>query len=491
MMELRGTSRCFFQGNKVYNNPLGFIVYGSPENAYCCNEISFASQLPSMVFVNGECISTLRNNTINGLQLQAPIGPQINGGNQWVGANNFGLLSGNLSANLNRFIVDPNQQGNTPQVIIPSAIALEWFRQEGTSGDCSVVDCGIPPFLPPDDYGDDPPGFDPDPDPIGDPVFTDCKEILERYQSGMAYANDPANPYPDQTRYTYTNYLINRLKQFGPYFWEDCQIPTDSLLVYFDWNELETDMENIRRTTRLDAKLADSLAYAIQSAVSAVQGFYSSQDTVFSTIPPQYSLIESLYSEWRSETVNLNVNTANKAENIKQRLNALNIVHTFLQKRRDVWDISSKVAAEGVTSVTTAEWSHIRDIAYMCPDEIGLPVYEAQSLLAHHLNEFVENDVKNACDTLRIRANSDYPNFKIRIIPNPSDGIFDLLFSENIIQGRLMIQNSTGHIVKEVIINDNDRILSMDLSEQPPGVYYFVLYNSDVISEKGKILLIR
>jgi len=63
----------------------------------------------------------------------------------------------------------------------------------------------------------------------------------------------------------------------------------------------------------------------------------------------------------------------------------------------------------------------------------------------------------------------------IKLFPNPTTGSFNITFDRRISKGKIKVINASGQIILENKISSNPTTISVDLNDQPPGVYYLIL----------------
>ncbi|MBK9253987.1 MAG: T9SS type A sorting domain-containing protein [Saprospiraceae bacterium] len=494
MFELRGTSKCLFRKNIIPNNPLGFTVFSSSDNGYCCNDVSFSSTIPSFVFV-GESLASLRQNNLNGLLLQGNIGKQLNAGNIWTGAGNWAQLSnGTIEvAQANQFIVDA-LIGSTPQSIQPTIIATEWFRQVGFSRTClQVPDCGITPYnISPDSNPDPTINPDPEPDPIGDPVRPDCHQILAQYYDGIAFAESPDNLYPDQTRYVYTMFLLDNIDKYGPFFWADCSIPWNDLIDLIDWHESEKEKDNIIRISRVRLNTVDSLVSQIQSNIEMIGQSPFDGDTISNSLLDQYHQLWIQYDEWYRIASEIKDSEILNAQNFILNTLSLPDVFEFMKERKVVWEIYGKILANGKDQITSTEWEELRVIAQMCPFEKGQAVFEAQSILSSTMNEYYESDPDIHCAEPTPR-NKKSENVNVVLVqPNPSSGIVSVEIPSSFNATRFVVFNSMGiEILNKPLLENNNTLIHIDFQNEISGIYFFSVYSEKTKIANGKFQILK
>jgi hypothetical protein len=144
------------------------------------------------------------------------------------------------------------------------------------------------------------------------------------------------------------------------------------------------------------------------------------------------------------------------------------------------------------TLVSIADLNRLYEIANNCPIVSGYSVYDAQALL-RILNPEVEYDWVTNCEDPSLRTEDEHTNeydniFVIEptLYPNP---VYDVLYISGLIgKEKIIIYNSQGQIVKEIIANGDS--LSISTNDLVNGVYTISILNLENAIVK-KFVVIR
>ena len=141
-----------------------------------------------------------------------------------------------------------------------------------------------------------------------------------------------------------------------------------------------------------------------------------------------------------------------------------------------------QLAPDGKIYVTTGNGTfHMHVINY--PDSLGL----ACDLVQHsvHLQSYYDNGVPNhpnyflgcdttsscSCLTTTVHNEDINRSTKIRIFPNPTNGLFTIYYNVNEKAGRVEVIDILGNLVLEEIIPPWSQVKEMDVSELSNGIY--------------------
>lgn len=73
--------------------------------------------------------------------------------------------------------------------------------------------------------------------------------------------------------------------------------------------------------------------------------------------------------------------------------------------------------------------------------------------------------------------------------PNPSSGVINFEFASKAFD-HVEITNQLGVIVRRIPISQDQEYISIDLTNEPKGIYFYNLKSQNLTMESGKIILI-
>ncbi len=100
---------------------------------------------------------------------------------------------------------------------------------------------------------------------------------------------------------------------------------------------------------------------------------------------------------------------------------------------------------------------------------------------------FKENDTLkygDVCNQVFVGIDNILSENEIEISPNPSNGIIEIDLDKNR-GGELMIYNSVGQLIQKDIISNSSNKISINLSNQPDGIYFVrIIKENKILSAK-------
>ncbi len=82
---------------------------------------------------------------------------------------------------------------------------------------------------------------------------------------------------------------------------------------------------------------------------------------------------------------------------------------------------------------------------------------------------------------------SEIENKLIKIYPNPSKGIVTIDVKLNF-KAELKIYSTTGKVIEEFTVRTNSQLI-LNTQNLSSGIYFYVLYTNNAISERGKLVI--
>lgn len=104
------------------------------------------------------------------------------------------------------------------------------------------------------------------------------------------------------------------------------------------------------------------------------------------------------------------------------------------------------------------------------------------------LSNFITQNTLCSAGTLPLPVTDTLPA-DITILPNPSDGNFEVLFTSEIISGKITVFNTAGQVVYRKTVLESFRE-KLSLNELVRGMYFLEIYTGDSVYDK-KILVIN
>lgn len=140
-----------------------------------------------------------------------------------------------------------------------------------------------------------------------------------------------------------------------------------------------------------------------------------------------------------------------------------------------------ELASDGKIYITTGNGTHYLHCINN-PDSIGLGCNVAQhsiqlpayyfNTLPNHPNYFLGKITGGPCDTVPLNnAIEDPPPRILKVMPNPTTGIFTLWFNVHDKAGWIEIYNVNGLCIRKVAVAQWSQYRKMDISNEPQGVY--------------------
>ncbi len=176
-------------------------------------------------------------------------------------------------------------------------------------------------------------------------------------------------------------------------------------------------------------------------------------------------------------------------QDLKSNLSNLPSDFYFLDQLKYVWNIKMQIALNGISSVSTSQWSEVRIIANSCILEYGNAVFEARVLMNEiGETEFVKDD---ECTMSFPRSGNDEVH-EIMVYPNPSNGYYHLDV-EGYKNMALLIEvyDVYGMHVYTQYKEAHNASHDIDLSNNTNGIYYLKISTDTSILFAKKLILIK
>ena len=153
------------------------------------------------------------------------------------------------------------------------------------------------------------------------------------------------------------------------------------------------------------------------------------------------------------------------------------------------WALEKSLTAKSLSFIdfSAAEWVDIYNLAIQCPENAGDAVFLARSL--YHLNEWLDFDRLEDCDTVVERSNS-LPTkvHSAEIYPNPSADFINLTWAEAE-QGLLVLTDVQGRVILSSAISQGTN--TIDLSKIDTGLYFYQIMVDSKLRQNGKIVIAK
>ncbi|MFZ1705452.1 MAG: PKD domain-containing protein [Saprospiraceae bacterium] len=499
-----GCNKSLFRNNLIEIPSRAFNLFGNEDSqdiAYCCNTatntVETETALQASFYLNRtKGISFLRQNDLHILRLLGEIREQKNAGNNWkVGS--LAVL-GNPTNNRitqNAFLVDDTHTATNPRPdnVDPSTIENLWF--DGTGNEHPNCDetplCNLPlNYFTPDDITVS--SFWPDPDPMDsviivvDPARPHCSVVQDLYQRLLL-----VDSIADPLEYWYLVTSLERWRSWqGESWFQSCLGTIYEYNPDVDvWNDTEKDKDGIRN---FDESIRDSINNLIDAIELLTEELNPYQlDSLLhldSIAVVKYGELNDLQEQLDSLFEKVNTEVGDRVAALIPVIQSFPVPLPFLLDKKTAWIAELKVLAGGVAALDSADWVNLRTIAQKCPEQYGQCVFIAKSLM-FLVGEQIEYD--SSCYYVKTRSAGKQSNdLKIRVSPNPGNGIFYFQGTGTSIIKEISIFNISGLKVRETIISEGVSQTAIDLSEFVPGLYFYEVKTGDNHIVKGKIIKI-
>lgn len=143
-------------------------------------------------------------------------------------------------------------------------------------------------------------------------------------------------------------------------------------------------------------------------------------------------------------------------------------------------------------SISASDKNELETIANTCPLEGGYAVYFARGMLELVFDE-INNYDQVICEDLIERKKEDENinnNFSVKVVPNPSNGMAELIFPKQSID-KLVISDITGKIIFSQNVEENLDKVNLDLSNQENGIYFYTTHKNNSSVFTGRIVIVK
>ena len=133
----------------------------------------------------------------------------------------------------------------------------------------------------------------------------------------------------------------------------------------------------------------------------------------------------------------------------------------------------------------------IKSIADQCPDDGGFAVFAARAWY-RRFEPMARWDGQGNCLEERPIVASDkvIPALGMKVSPNPATNRLQVVFdAEPMPESRFLMFDLTGKKVLDQPLNSSKS--TFDITDLPPGLYFYGTKNRDNFTQKGKITIIR
>jgi hypothetical protein len=83
----------------------------------------------------------------------------------------------------------------------------------------------------------------------------------------------------------------------------------------------------------------------------------------------------------------------------------------------------------------------------------------------------------SSCITIEVIGLDETKESLVQVQPNPSTGLFNILFGENA-NGTVVITDATGRIIGTEVVNGSNK--AIDLTTAVTGIYYFTIQTDNI-----------
>jgi len=499
---LANANNAHFRTNRISfqeDNGNGFVVLNSPQNVYCCNEVTKGNA--SFFYVGQNNGTTFVSNTSNdaskGLFLHdAQIGAQFHHGNLWLGNNITNATISSQTGNHqgialgSAFTINPSQLNMFPVEVLPEVQSAIWFITDFNemAGNCEDnPDCGIDPYDPFANNDND----------------NNQGDACEEYNNLVSMISTPilGGDYENQNRWTSEYSLWNTLNLMSNTDWQNCSILYD----FYTNNQVIEEYSNLDQQIKSSINVShadfDSYNLSHSSLSNSIENLVSLHSTYFDEYG--FDFIENQHSFYLDD-IQLQTNILSGMKSVSltnSQISATLLIgdvislpepSNFHKELKLTMKIRAKILATGISSISASEWNTLNVIANSCFLEYGESVFQSRNLLSNSgIDQFDDFDI--ACN-YEIRANESKfksSSSEIKIFPNPSAGEFiirnlPLESSANLL---VEVYNTIGELVLKQIVKKEVSNTTLDLSDYKDGLYFINLRNNRNLIYSRKVIL--
>lgn len=134
-------------------------------------------------------------------------------------------------------------------------------------------------------------------------------------------------------------------------------------------------------------------------------------------------------------------------------------------------------------------WVDLIQIDYIKQKEYNYVDYNPKPSSFYRLMIINQDGLKYYSNLLNIENNNNNSDITFSVYPNPSNGIVNLSFENEIKEkSEMYIYDIDGKIVKNLIIDNNSKEFKFDLKNEPDGIYFLKVISGDYIKVEKLIL---
>ena len=477
---------------------MGIYAWDAENTAWSCNQVS-DSRIGLYLNMGGWSpdmfIGTNFSNHYYGLQIgngdginPGELGPQHHTGNRWTGSYTWAGArhESNIQAVVqnSQFIVHLTTPPYHPSVsVVPPVQENDFFKTENGTPNSQCLSL----FACPEDE------------------FTGAPPEIKEVDSLIAGGAFDSPAFQAEFRWHAERYLYRKLERhpelvvqgsvIDTFFIEKAGQPVGQ------FQAVRQSIQGLYDLTPEDsAAVADNFA-SITGSLDEIAGIDSAlvsatgQDSLL-LVQQRDSAIEVLDSLTQAQDTLLSgiqvQRTANAGPVIAGN-NAITVTEVFEQNEQTVNDIYLNTWAKGIFTFDSVQTASLENIAFQCPLTGGSAVFRARSLLLSAGEyDFGDDDVN--CQGIGQRNSIDEGEFSdennIKLYPNPTTGIVQVEWPVPSARGYIVLIDSYGKVVMEQRFSETSRV-SFQTGQLPSGVYMFRVHFDDRRSHTLRVIVMR
>lgn len=142
------------------------------------------------------------------------------------------------------------------------------------------------------------------------------------------------------------------------------------------------------------------------------------------------------------------------------------------------------------------ELDTLRSIAALCPFIDGEAVYLARTLVApYDTTEFINDcELAEQGEHRPVFMTNETGNaaFEFSLYPNPANGAFTAQYLlDEAAAGEMQVFNTTGQVVKRLVLETGDRVKPVDMTDLTPGVYFYQVKVNGEVRRSDRMVIIK
>lgn len=483
-------------GNTAVHTPRGMFVQETYNSKFSCN--SFDGTKVGLSFNNNCHDALVRGNKFYDLTWglhynnYGVTGPQIDGGNKWVGGYTLGAFHQTIDANiisLSKYYVKSTFSLGWPPSIFPSPILAQWFYPSDTSP-TQTFNCNQPVQ------------FCTQPDTLL-PLFSNLSTLDYSIALGI---NNPVE-YEQEIKWLTSRFLFNKLLA------DTLLLNSDTIMQNFYDTIQDASAGRYQQTEnaeRAALTMEPVSKHLIDSLNQQIRVLIDSMQTVNVLFSQPHSTNDSIF--YVQLLMNLNTILGGKVEDLQSVINGIstlinnniNLVKTeygvlpsseiYEQNEQMINDIYLESRELQTLNFTNLQRKTIREIACQCPLAGGNAVYLARSLYAVFAD--TTYDDRQLCLQAGINykysliSREDEAQFKL--YPNPATTtltiVWDHVSDEKVTYS---VVNTLGQLLMEENISLNSGSYTIDLKNFISGIYEVKLSTFNKTLKREKLIIIR